>query len=46
MAVVNWTEHARDDLHITAVRENICVFPLGGESIATSYGANRRRERR
>jgi cyclase len=30
----------QNDLHVTAARENIRVFTLGGESIATSYGAN------
>lgn len=27
-------------LRVTAIRENVRVFTLGGESIATSYGAN------
>jgi cyclase len=31
---------SENDLHVTAVRENVRVFTLGGDSIATSYGAN------
>ena len=31
---------SEEALHVTAVRPNIRVFTLGGESIATSYGAN------
>ena len=30
----------QNDLYVTAVRENVRVFTLGGESIASSYGAN------
>jgi cyclase len=31
---------SENELHVTPVRESVRVFTLGGDSIATSYGAN------